>query len=481
MIIDKNYTVIPRLIPTGFEEFIIDKEDVIDADMLEAFIMKHKSMVKSRFKPLIAMYQGQHDVLYQVPKPLNKPDNRIIMNFAKYIVDTLNGYFLGIPIKINHDDEEFTEKLVDLADFNNLDDEQYELAKDMSIFGVGYEMLYMDEYARENIMHLNPLECFVIRDNSIRKRIKYGVHYYTDQDGDLKGTFSDDKKIYYFRQGEKGLIIYEEFDHHFGACPIIEYRETEECQSAFESVYTLINQVDKVISEKANDVDYFADAYLKVIGVELDDDQVKFLKENRVWNLYKRTSEVDSTQPDVGFLSKPDADQTQENLLNRLEEKIYQLSMVPNLSDENFGTSSGIALSYKLQGLDNLCKAKERKFTAGLNTRYKMLCNLPTWSDKEAYKGISYQFTRNAPKNVLEEAQVVNSLNGLVSKETALSYLSIVDNAKEEIEKMKEEDEFDTDIPHDHGDDWSMIDVYDKQGLLEAERISEPAEVKAKR
>lgn len=476
MIIDKNYRVIPRLIPTSFEEFIIDKEDVIDVDMLETFIMKHKSMVKNRFEPLLAMYQGQHDVLYQVPKPLNKPDNRIVMNFAKYIVDTLNGYFLGIPIKINHDSEKFTEKLVDLADFNNLDDEQYELAKDMSIFGVGYEMLYMDEDAKENIMHLNPLECFVIRDNSIRKRIKYGVHYYTDQDGNLKGTFSDADKIYYFGQGDKGLVIKKGTEHYFGACPIIEYRETEECQAAFESVYTLINQVDKVISEKANDVDYFADAYLKVIGVELDEEQVKFLKENRVWNLFKRTSEVDSTQPDVGFLSKPDADKTQENLLNRLEEKIYQLAMVPNLSDDTFGNSSGVALAYKLQGLDNLCKAKERKFTAGLNARYKMLCNLPKWKTED-YKGISYQFTRNAPKNVLEEAQVVNSLNGLVSQETALSYLSIVDNAKEEIEKMQEEDEFDTDIPHDHGDDWSMIDVYNKQRLLEAERVSKPTEV----
>ena len=476
MIIDKNYRVIPRPIPTSFEEYIIDKEDVIDVDMLETFIMKHKSMAKNRFEPLLAMYQGQHDVLYQVPKPLNKPDNRIIMNFAKYIVDTLNGYFLGIPIKINHDSEKFTEKLVDVADFSNLDDEQYELAKDMSIFGVGYEMLYMDEDAKENIMHLNPLECFVIRDNSIRKRVKYGVHYYTDQDGNLKGTFSDADKIYYFGQGDKGLVIKKGTEHYFGACPIIEYRETEECQAAFESVYTLINQVDKVISEKANDVDYFADAYLKVIGVELDDEQIKFLKENRVWNLFKRTSEVDSTQPDVGFLSKPDADQTQENLLDRLEEKIYQLAMVPNLSVDTFGNSSGVALAYKLQGLDNLCKAKERKFTAGLNARYKMLCNLPKWNEED-YKGISYQFTRNAPKNVLEEAQVVNSLNGLVSRETALSYLSIVDNAKEEIEKMKEEDEFDTDIPHDHGDDWSMIDVYNKQGLLEAERVSKPAEV----
>ncbi|MDU5912840.1 MAG: phage portal protein [Anaerococcus vaginalis] len=466
-----------KAIVGDFKEFIIDKDDPLDLESLEGFINAHKNLVKERYEPLLNMYQGKHNILFDQPKPLNKPDNKVVMNFAKYIVDTLNGYFLGIPIKINHDSEDYINKLTDVSDYNNIDDEQYELAKDMSIFGVGYEMLYLDEEAVENILHVSPLETFVIRDNSIRKKVRYGVHYYKDQDGNLKGTFSDDEKIYYFEEGKDGLYISEEYPHYFGFCPIIEYRENEECQAAFESVYTLINQIDKVISEKANDVDYFADAYLKVVGVELTEEQVRFLKENRIWNLYKTTNEADGTIPDVGFLQKPDADQTQENLLNRLEEKIYQLSMVPNLSDENFGTSSGIALSYKLQGLDNLCKSKERKFTAGLNTRYKLLCNLPNWGDKEAYKGITYQFTRNAPKNVLEEAQVVNSLNGLVSKETGLSYLSIVDNAKEEIEKMKEEDEFDTDIKHDHGDDWSMEDVNDEQGILEKARVPKSSEI----
>lgn len=465
-----------KTIVGDFKEFIIDKDDPLDLESLEGFINAHKNLVSERYEPLLNMYQGKHSILFSNPKPLNKPDNKVVMNFAKYIVDTLNGYFLGIPIKINHESEDYINKLTDVSDYNNIDDEQYELAKDMSIFGVGYEMLYLDEEAIENILHVSPLETFVIRDNSIRKKVRYGVHYYKDQDGNLKGTFSDDEKIYYFEEGKDGLYISEEYPHYFGFCPIIEYRENEECQAAFESVYTLINQIDKVISEKANDVDYFADAYLKVVGVELTEEQVRFLKENRIWNLYKTSNEADGTIPDVGFLQKPDADQTQENLLNRLEEKIYQLSMVPNLSDENFGTSSGIALSYKLQGLDNLCKSKERKFTAGLNTRYKLLCNLPNWGDKEAYKGITYQFTRNAPKNVLEEAQVVNSLNGLVSKETGLSYLSIVDNAKEEIEKMKEEDEFDTDIKHDHGDDWSMEDV-NEQRILENARVPKSSEI----
>ncbi|MDO4595314.1 MAG: phage portal protein [Tissierellia bacterium] len=196
---------------------------------------------------------------------------------------------------------------------------------------------------------------------------------------------------------------------------------------------------------------------------QLAKNMINSIRDMRVINLFTTSSELGNA-PDVDFLSKPNADTTQENLLDRLEEKIYQLSMVPNMSDENFGTSSGIALSYKLQGLDNLCKTKERKFTAGLNRRYRLLCNLPNAVDHDAWQSIVYQFNRNMPKNVLEEAQVVNTLNGLVSKETALSYLSIVDNAKSEIKKMNEEDGFENDLgDHAHPDNWSMEDVINSE------------------
>lgn len=46
----------------------------------------------------------------------------------------------------------------------------------------------------------------------------------------------------------------------------------------------------------------------------------------------------------VEFMDKPNSDGTQENLIERLERLIFQISMVANISDENFGTSSGIAL-----------------------------------------------------------------------------------------------------------------------------------------
>ena len=64
-------------------------------------------------------------------------------------------------------------------------------------------------------------------------------------------------------------------------------------------------------------------------------------------------------------------------LIDRLERLIFQISMVADISDENFGTSSGIALKYKLQAMSNLAKTKERKFNSGMNRRYMLIFSNP--------------------------------------------------------------------------------------------------------
>ncbi len=47
--------------------------------------------------------------------------------------------------------------------------------------------------------------------------------------------------------------------------PIIEAMENDERLSVIKNVLPLVDEIDKAMSEKANDVDYFADAYMKVL------------------------------------------------------------------------------------------------------------------------------------------------------------------------------------------------------------------------
>ena len=183
------------------------------------------------------------------------------------------------------------------------------------------------------------------------------------------------------------------------------------------------------------------------MGAKLEEDELEQLRSNRIINF---DGENDGSLI-VEFLQKPDGDTTQENLINRLEKLIFQISMVANISDENFGTSSGIALKYKLQAMSNLAKTKERKFTSGMNRRYKLIFSNPvSGMQKDAWVGIKYQFTPNYPANILEESQIAGNLAGITSHETQLKVLSIVDNVQQEIERMEEEQDgigYNTDYP----------------------------------
>lgn len=418
-------------------------EELTDAK-LSRFIARHAAESMFRYKQLQDAYETDFPIFHEKPKPEWKPDNRIAVNFAKYIVDTMNGYFIGNPIKIIVDGgEETIEKYIEFLDqYNDQDDNNAELSKICSIYGKGYEMYYNDEDGNVGIIYLDPTEAFMIYDDSVLKRERYFVRLYRDEDNVLHGSVSDQEKVRWFTI--KGKIVWNEQEqlHYFNGVPATEYRENKECQGIFEPVMSIINAFNKAISEKANDVDYFADAYLKIIGTLLDEDELKHIRSDRVINF-----DEDGESVIVDFLQKPNGDTTQENLLDRLQNLIFLIAMVANISDENFGTSSGIAMAYKLQGMSNLRKTKERKFTSGMNRRYKLIFSNPgNAMKKDDWVKLHYKFTPNVPANLLEESQIAQNLSGVVSQETQLGVLSVVDNPRTEIERIDKEEEKPRDV-----------------------------------
>ena len=416
--------------------FRLPKETEMTLALLSEFLDKHKSECSKRYNKLKAAYESDHDILHEEKKPKYKPDNRIVVNFPKYITDTMNGFFIGNPIKTVAEEKADCDFVEYIDQYNDQDDNNAELSKLCSIYGKGYEMYYTDEYSELCITYLSPIESFMIFDDSIIERPLYFVRRYTDRENTEYGSISDKYGVRNFKVtgGLKWLDDWQ--PHHFPDVPATEYVENAERQGIFEPVLSMVNAYNKAISEKANDVDYFADAYLKVLGTLLDDDDIKQIRDNRVINFEGE----DAQKLIVEFMDKPSSDTTQENLLDRLERLIFNISMVANISDENFGASSGIALKYKLQAMSNLEKTKERKFTSGMNRRYKLLFGHPLSKvAADAWVQLHYRFTPNIPANLLEEAQIAAQMEGMVSKQTQLKVLSVVDNVQKELDAMEEE------------------------------------------
>ena len=416
--------------------FRLARDTEMTLTLLSEFLTEHDHEVKNRYEPLYDAYTSDHEILHDPAKPKYKPDNRVVVNFPKYIVDTMNGFFIGNPIKIVAEDEAVADYVEYLDRYNDQDDNNAELAKICSIYGKGHEMYYTDEESELCITYLDPKEAFMIYDESIIERPLFFVRRYVDREGFEYGSISDETSVRNFKV-TGGLRWLDEWTpHYFPGVPATEYVENGERQGIFEPVMSMVNAYNKAISEKANDVDYFADAYLKVLGTAIDNEDVKFIRDNRIVNF-----EGDGSDKIIAeFMEKPNSDTTQENLLERLERLIFQISMVANISDENFGTASGIAMKYKLQSMSNLEKTKERKFAAGMNRRYQLLFGHPASKvPADAWIQLQYKFTPNIPANLQEEAQIASQLEGIVSHETQLKVISAVENVKGELDKIEEE------------------------------------------
>ncbi|MFM1538686.1 phage portal protein [Helcococcus bovis] len=417
--------------------YILEKEKGINPKILKEFISKHLEKIK-RYDELEKLYLGKHKILTQKSKEEYKPDNRIVINYAKYIVDTFNGFFIGIPVKVRSDNKEVDTFLQEFRKKNFLDDVEAEISKMTSIYGLAYQLIFQNENSESEVAILSPKKCFLVRDDSIRHNIVAGVYFNIEKNGSITGELYTLDKVKSFKQENGNLEFTDEQEHYYKEVPIIEYVENAEKMSLIESVETIINAIDKVISEKANDVDYFSDAYLKILGERLDQDTIKNLRDNRIINFEGQGTD----KMVVEFLQKPDADKTQENLLERLIDSVYQISQVANINDDKFGNISGVALEYKMLPMRNLAMIKERKFKASMQKLYKIILGVPnsvTMSMADEWKNLRYLFTRNIPENLREEAETAGILSSLVSQETALSTLSIVDDVKDEMERIKKD------------------------------------------
>lgn len=411
---------------------LCSSDKTVDMALVDEYIAKHEGRMP-RYKYLENLYAGFHDIFNQPEKEDWKPDNRLAVNFPRYITDTFLGYARGIPIKVTHDDKAVNDAITDFNRLNNTADLDYNLDKLSAIYGHGWEYFYQDEESHTRIIAVKPKRCFVVYDDTVRGKGLFGCRYEYRENGKRVGEYMTPHEIVRF-EDDKAT---ERKDNPYGMIPLVEHVMNDERIGLFEHVAGMVEVYNKAIAEKANDVDAFAEAYLSIIGAEVDEEGVKRIRDDRVINFYGTDNARDVL---VQFLTKPTADGTQENLLERLETLIYQTAMVANISDESFGNVSGVALAYKLQAMDNLASTLDRKDIKSLSKRYKIFCSLSTnVKSKDAYIDIDYQPMRNVPKNQSEEAQTAKVLEGVVSKETQLKVLSIVDDPAEEIKAMEKE------------------------------------------
>lgn len=422
-----------------FDEKNIKKELVVK------LIREHEKQLP-RFKKLKKYYLGEHDILSK-QRAKNKPNYKPVCNHAKDIADTSTGYFMGNTISYSNSEDTDIDELLIAFDNAEVDESDHDNALDMAIYGVAYEYVYARE--NENILDIKSLEVentFIVYDDSIEQQPLFGVYYFKRKenkaDTETYQAVIMTKQFVYsivLEGKEKGVISDKPIPHNMGDIPIVEYKNNKYSIGDFEQQIGLIDSYNSLTANRINDKEQFIDSILVLYGARLGDDEEESIKameslaEHKLLELHPEAR--------AEYLSKTLNENEVETLRNAVKQDIYTFSHIPNLTDENFaGNSSGVAMEFKLLGLEMITKIKQRYYVKGLKKRIKLFANyLGLTQIAIDANSIIPHFSRSLPKNLLEISQIVSNLDGKVSQETLLSQIPFVEDPMSEIEKVNEE------------------------------------------
>lgn len=423
-------------------------ETKLKKDLIYKLILKHSNESK-RLKNLKDYYLGEHDILKHERRK-GQPNFKTVANHAKDIADTATGYFMGNPIKYMNTEGSDLEQLLEAFDGAEIDQVDSDNALNMAIYGRSYEYIYAKEDTTElDSTTLEPENTFLVYDDSIEKRPLFAVYYYHVKD-DVNNTTSYHaevltKTLHYslvLQSGSSGTTGNDTSEqHHMGTIPIVEYQNNKFRIGDYEQQINLIDAYNSLMGNRVNDKEQAIESILLLYGAQLADTEeeakeaMQILREEGLLEL--------PLDAKAEFLSNTLDENSVEVLRKALKEDIYTFSHVPNLTDEKFaGNTSGVAMEFKLLGLEMITKTKEANYKRGLRQRIKIFANFLGMKQISIdAKSIVPQFSRGLPKNLLEISQIISNLDGKVSLRQLISLLPFVEDPDAELEALKEQKE----------------------------------------
>ena len=444
----------------------------INTTFLDELVSTHTKKVAPKYKKYQNLYENKHKIASRPKKDDNKPNNKLANDFYGQIIDNTVGYFLGNPIVMNYTEPKKEKSLVEVEPVdvgvdleqledtavqdaldkicmdNEKDDLFMEWGKEAMIKGLSHILVYQNEKSETKFMRLSPEDVILVYRNSSTKELQYAIRLY-DIDTEDTDTTTHYAEVYDTagyevfkcvegsgagrgKRAVSGYTFVERKPHIYGIIPIVTMYNNEEKMSDLERVESLVNDYDKVLSDVSNEFEAFRNAYLMLKNMIAGSDSISKLKEEGILEVMENG--------DAKFITKQIQTEALENHLNRLEKNIYKFSQVPDLSDENFaGNLSGVAIRFKLFGLETKCIIKERKMAKAIRDLFRVLVSplrVLTGHEPDVLN-LKLEFSRNVPNNITELVDTVIKLDGKVDKETLLALLPFIDNPKEVLEKLK--------------------------------------------
>jgi SPP1 family phage portal protein len=391
-----------------------------------------------RLQRLQDYYEGKQDILLRLYNDPTKPNNKLVVNYCKYIADFLTSYLTGVPLKYDA-----PQIILDNLNYNDNDEETQEITRKMNIMGFGAELFYMDNDGIARFASIDPRESIFIMDDTIEELLRAFVRVYPKENENegYNVTVYTDKN---YSQYDLTLSIGElkaagnATPHYFQDVPAILYPNNNEYIGTFEGVMSLQDALNKLMSDELNDYEAFVDAYLVLTGLQgTQQEDIAKMKQNRVLLM--------DNDAKAEWLIKNVPHEHIKELKDSITRKICELGNIPDV--ENLGSfgSSGVALKFKLIPTEIQASKQERTIKRGIQRKLELLYNILRITDPEIgnYTDVKIEFERNfimladdKMKEMTLDLQILSA--GLMTRETFLvkNMGMTPEEAKAELEKM---------------------------------------------
>ena len=433
--------------------------------LVNRYLVKHREMVRES-KAAERYYKKQNDILkYGVrvsgesKSPLHNADNRIPSNFYNILVNQKASYLFASPPIFDIGSKESNEKITKI-----LGDDFSKVCKNLCINAsnstIGWLHYWMDEEDRFQYEVVDSKQVIPVwTKGDLRKKL-FGVvrtYDWIDEDGTVLDVYEywDDTRCWAFAKknrrsihtlAEFSVLSYVPHDpsdsadqtntisHGFGEVPFIPFFNNAEGGNDLKDIKELVDAYDKVYSGYLNDLEDIQEVIFVLSGYEGED-----LKEF-LHNLKKyKTIKLDENGDGKGGLDTLTIDipvEAREKMLTITRKSIFEQGMGIDPDPQNFGNSSGVALSYLYSLLELKAGLMETEFRSGFNRLIRAICQ---------YSGIKpgpiiQTWTRTSVRNDSELASIAQQSAGIISRHTILGHHPWVDDADKELEQLEKEE-----------------------------------------
>lgn len=409
--------------------------------------------MKSKMKTMIEEQQGRNAKLLkwyrqfrtddvpifnrQLPTA-QKINNKVNHDYLSLLVNTKVNHYLGSPISIVQDEEveEMTNILKRFKRYTAFNRVLSEVGKQAALYGYGCVLAYIDTRGEFDFIEIEPYTCYFSDELVFRRVI-------TEDKEQFRFEVFDSSNRYIFEgKNESTIELIEQSPHLFSGIPLFKFKNNKEELNEFYKVRKIIDNLDKLYSDLASEVEQFRLAYLKFIGTEPDAETILKMIQTGALTLPEGS--------DVDFITKAIAIQEVMELITKEEKNMFKIAMSYDPNDvEHAGQLTNLGIFFKMALINNNCKNSIHYFTEGLYTLFEF------YSQYLKIKGISldpynldFQFTLETPRNLKEEAEIQKMLDGIISTETRMKLASFIENPTEE--KKKLDNELKETVPDDY-------------------------------